>query len=219
MTPTQDLFAQATELHKAGKLDAAFAMFAKVAAREPANAPALHWMGFIHNQRGEFDRAIEVLKQAIMARPGVPSFHITLAETYRNLGERKRAVGCCRTALKLNPDYPEALCTLGPGAPGFGSSGGGGRTVPACPRNCGPTLRRPIVTSRWRYESSAVMTRHSSTCVLLSGWRPATPRLAVRLCLLLLDRGEAEEAVVHGQEAVKLQPDVAIYHHNLGNAL
>ena len=48
-----------------------------------------------------------------MERPSTPSFHLTLAESFRNLGQLKRAVGCCRTALKLYPDYPEALCTLG----------------------------------------------------------------------------------------------------------
>ena len=36
---------------------------------------------------------------------------------------------------------------------------------------------------------------------------------------MLLDCGEPEEALIHGQEAVRLQPDVAIHHHNLGNVL
>src|ERR1700733_9621649 len=100
-------------MHKIGKIDGAFASFAKIIAREPTNAPALHWIGYIHNERGEYDRAVEVLKRAIVERPGVPSFHLTLAESFRNLGQLKRAAGCCRTGLKLNPDYPDALCTLG----------------------------------------------------------------------------------------------------------
>ena len=66
MISTKDLFAQATEMHKAGKIDAALASFAKIVAREPTNAAALHWMGYIHNQRGEYDRAVEVLKRAIV---------------------------------------------------------------------------------------------------------------------------------------------------------
>ena len=36
---------------------------------------------------------------------------------------------------------------------------------------------------------------------------------------MLLDRGQAEEALPHCQEAVRLQPDMAALHHNLGNAL
>ena len=34
-----------------------------------------------------------------------------------------------------------------------------------------------------------------------------------------MDRGEAEEALPHCQEAVRLQPDTASLHHNLGNVL
>ena len=122
MVSTKDCLAQAIELHKAGKIEAAFALFAKIVSREPSNAPALHWMGHIHNQRGEFGLAVLVLKQAIVERPSVPAFHLTLAESFRNLGQLKRAAGCCRTALKLNPDYPEALCTLGLATQALGPS-------------------------------------------------------------------------------------------------
>lgn len=110
---TKDLFAHATEMHRAGRIDVALTSFMKIVAREPANPEALYWIGCIHNQRAEYDRAVEVLKRAIVERPGVPSFHVALAESCRNLGGLKRAAGCCRTALKLKPDYPEALCTLG----------------------------------------------------------------------------------------------------------
>ena len=39
--------------------------------------PRFHWIGYIQNQRGEFDRAVEVLKRAIVERPGT-AFHLTL---------------------------------------------------------------------------------------------------------------------------------------------
>ncbi len=39
------------------------------------------------------------------------------------------------------------------------------------------------------------------------------------LGLLLLDCGQAEEALKHCQEATRLQPDTAALHHNLGNVL
>jgi len=71
VTLTRDLFAHAMEMHKAGKIEAALASFRKVAAREPMNSPALHWIGYLHNQRGEYDQAVDVLKRAIVERPGV----------------------------------------------------------------------------------------------------------------------------------------------------
>ena len=36
---------------------------------------------------------------------------------------------------------------------------------------------------------------------------------------MLLDRGQAEEALPHCQEAVRLDPNSAAMHHNLGNVL
>ncbi len=175
-------------------------------------------MGFIHNQRGEFDGAVDVLKRAIVARPGVPSFHITLAETYRNLGEAKRAEGCCRTALKLNPEYPEALCTLGLVLQASG------RPAEAVEQFRRALEIRPGFAQAHRDLAMALRElgchdealEHLRTAVSMA---PRYPAARGALCLLLLDRGEADEAVVHGQEAVKLQPDIAIYHHNLGNAL
>ena len=123
------------------------------------NAPALHWLGYIHNQRGEYDRAVEVLKRAIVERPSNASFHLTLAESFRNLGQMKRAVGCCRTALKLNPDYPEALCTLGLAIQALG------RPVEAVEYfrrawRFGPILRRRTGIWRWCCGSSDSTMKH-----------------------------------------------------------
>ena len=48
---------------------------------------------------------------------------------------------------------------------------------------------------------------------------PAFAPARTNLGQMLLDRGLAEEALTHCREAVALKPDVAAFHHNLGNAL
>ncbi len=218
MISTKDLFAQATEMHKAGKIDAALASFAKIVAREPTNSPALHWVGYLHNQRGEYDRAVEVLKRAIVERPGIPSFHLTLAESFRNLGQLKRAVGCCRTALKLNPDYPEALCTLGLA---IQASGRPDEAVAHFRRalelrpNFAQAHRDLAMALRELCQHDEAL-EHLRCAVELA---PRYPAARSGLTLVLLDRGQAEEALIHSQEAVRLQPDLAIHHHNSGNVL
>jgi tetratricopeptide (TPR) repeat protein len=215
---TKELFARATEMHKAGKLDAALALFAKVVVREPANSPALHWLGYIHNQRGEYDRASDVLKRAIVERPGAPAFHLTLAETYRNLGDLKRAVGCCRTALKLDPDYPEALCTLGLVLQAMGDPAAAvdhfRRALELRPDFA--QAHRDLAMALREIGQHDEALEHLRKAVAIA---PRYPAARSALCLVLLDGGEAEEALSQIQEAVRLQPDVAIYHHNLGNAL
>jgi tetratricopeptide (TPR) repeat protein len=215
---TTNLFAQATELYQAGKLDAALALFARVAAREPENSSALHWLGHIHNERREFDRAVDVLKKAIVARPGVSMFHLTLAESFRNLGQLKRAAGCCRLALKLNPHYPEALCTLGLVTHGLG------RPAEAVDHFRRALELRPSFAQAHR-DLAMVLRELGRVDEALEHLRSAVataPRYAAArsgLSLVLLDQGQTEEALIHAREAVRLQPDVAIYHHNLGLAL
>jgi len=215
---TKDLFAHATEMHKAGKTDAALASFAKLVAREPTNSPALHWIGYIHNQRGEYDRAVEVLKRAIVERPSIPSFHLTLAESFRNLSQLKRAVGCCRTALKLNPDYPEALCTLGLAIQALGRPGEAvehfRRALELRPGFAQAHRDLAMVLRELGQFDEAL--EHLRCAVELA---PRYPAARSGLSLVLLDRGQPEEALIHSQEAVRLQPDVAIHHHNSGNAL
>jgi tetratricopeptide (TPR) repeat protein len=218
VTSSRDFFAQATELHKAGKIDAALALFAKIAGREPTNSAALHWVGYLHNQRGEHDRAVEYLKRAIIERPGIPAFHLTLAESFRNLGQLKRAIGCCETALRLNPDYPEALCTLGLAIHGSGRPGEAvahfRRALELRPDFAQAHRDLAIVLRELGQSEEAL--EHLRRAVELA------PRYAAArsgLTLVLLDHGQAEEALVHSQEAVRLQPDLAIHHHNLGNVL
>jgi tetratricopeptide (TPR) repeat protein len=218
MTATRNLFAQATELHQAGKLDAALALFAKIVAREPANAPALHWLGYIHNQRGEFRRAVDPLKKAIVERPGAPMFHLTLAESFRNLGELKRAAGCCRTALKLSPDYPEALCTLGLVLQALGR-----------PDEAVDLFQRAVELrpdfAQARRDLAMVLRelgRHDEALEHVRAAVASAPRYAAArsgLSLVLLDQGQTEEALIQAYEAVQLQPDISIYQHNLGLAL
>jgi tetratricopeptide (TPR) repeat protein len=214
----QDLFAHATEMHKEGKIDAALASFAKILAREPAHALALHWIGFIHNQRREYDLAVEVLKRAIVERPGTPSFHLTLAESFRNLGQLPRAVGCCRTALKLSPDYPEALCTLGLSIQALGRPGDAvGHFRRALELRPGfAQAHRDLAMVLRELGQHDLALEHLRRAVELA---PRYPAARSGLSLVLLDRGQPEEALVHSQEAVRLQPDLAIHHHNLGNAL
>jgi tetratricopeptide (TPR) repeat protein len=218
VTSTIELFAHATEMHKAGKIDDALASFAKVVAREPANAAALHWLGYLHKERGEPDRAVEFLKRAIVARPSTPAFHLTLAESFRNLGQLKRAVGCCRTALKLSPDYPEALCTLGLAIHALGRPGEAvahfRRALELRP-NFAQAHRDLAMVLRELGEHDEALT-HLRRAVELA---PRYPAARSALSLVLLDRGLADEALIHSQEAVRLQPDLAIHHHNLGNAL
>src|SRR5689334_12499896 len=85
----------------------------QVRAEDPLGASELHALGLHRMEVGDLTGAIEYLWRAVALRPGIPAFHVDLAEVYRSLGDLTRAEGCCHIALKLRPDYPEGWNTLG----------------------------------------------------------------------------------------------------------
>ncbi len=111
---------EAITMHQGGQLISAAQLYQEILSREEGNADALHLLGVLHFQQGEHLRAVEEIGRVIVARANVPAFHSNLAEAYRAQGKYERAVGCCRRALRLSPDYPEALCNLGLGLQGLG---------------------------------------------------------------------------------------------------
>ena len=77
-------------------------------------------LGVLNHQQGQHARAIELIGRAVALRPNSHAYHANLAEAYRALGDFERAAGCCRAALSIWPNYPEALCNLGAALQGLG---------------------------------------------------------------------------------------------------
>ena len=109
----QDELTTAIEMHRAGQLGPAAQLYQKFLADEAEHADALHLLGVLRHQQGDHTRAVELIGRAVTLCPNIPGYHANLAEAYRALGQLDRAVGCSRMALRLRPDYPEALCNLG----------------------------------------------------------------------------------------------------------
>src|SRR5262249_54043087 len=118
----QDVLTAAIEMHRSGQLGQASQLYQRVLAREQGNAEALHLLGVLHHQQGNHARAIERIGRAVAIKPNSHVYHANLAEAYRALGDLERAAGCCRAALALWPDYPEALCNLGAALQGMHQS-------------------------------------------------------------------------------------------------
>ena len=98
--------------HKAGRLEAAEAIYRRVLEAQPDNPDALHYTGVIAYARGEHDRAAELIEQAIALNPSNPEYFCNIGEVYRAGGRIDDSVTACRTALELLPDYPEAHSNL-----------------------------------------------------------------------------------------------------------
>jgi tetratricopeptide (TPR) repeat protein len=214
----QDVLTSAIELHRSGQLGQASQLYQKILAREQENPEALHLFGVLNHQQGQNTRAIELIGRAVALRPNSHIYHANLAEAYRALGDFERAAGCCRAALAIWPDYPEALSNLGAALQGLGQHD---ESVAHLRRAL--ELRPDFVVA---HNNLGIGLRElGQTDSALEHFRRAVeldPRFApaqTNLGQILVDRGQAEEALPHCQEAVRLDPNSAVLHHNLGNAL
>ena len=191
---------------------------AEIHDSEPETATAVHARGAEHAERGEYSIAADLFGRAAALRPSVSALHVDLGEAFRNIGDGIRAAGCCRIALKLRPDDPDALNTLGLALQQMGrreeaikSSRQALEIRPdsvAVHNNLGVVLRELGRTK----EAIA----HFRQAVALD---PHVFRVHTNLGMALLHQGQAEEALEPLREAVCLQPEMAVLHHNLAHAL
>ncbi len=214
----QDVLTAAIEMHRSGQLGAASQLYQRVLAREQGNSEALHLLGVLHHQQGNHARAIELIGRAVAIKPNSHIYHANLAEAYRALGDFDRAAGCCRAALAIWADYPEALCNLGAALQGLGKSA---EAVDHLKRAL--ELRPDFVVAHSNLgialrdlgRKDEALEHFSRAVELDATFAPAQTNLGQTL----LDLGKPDEALPHGQEAVRLDPNSAVLHHNLGNTL
>jgi len=99
-----DPFAEAWPLHSAGRLEQARALCEKIVAAEPHHYSALHLLGLIAAQAGNFARGAELIARAIAAHPGNPSFHINHGLMLEKLGRTAEAVASYDAAILCDPN-------------------------------------------------------------------------------------------------------------------
>ena len=99
--------------HKAGNLRAAEQAYRQVLAADPRNSAAIHLLAVLATQVGKFELAVQHATTAIQLDGVNPTYHATLAEALRGVGQLDRAITSYRQALRLKPDFVEVLTNLG----------------------------------------------------------------------------------------------------------
>ena len=97
--------------HQRGELDAAEAIYAEVLRHEPRRADALNFMGMLQFQRGEHERALELLKRASQIAPRHAPIWNNLGNVLTGLKRPAEAEKAFRRSLAL-VENPEALTNI-----------------------------------------------------------------------------------------------------------
>jgi len=121
----------AIELYFARRLAEAEAACRQALTLTPAHAEALHLLGVLHAERGDFAPAVDCFRKAIDADAKAAKSWSALGTALHRLGRREEAVAALRRAVALAPDAAQGHFALGTVLQGAGNSA----EADACFRN------------------------------------------------------------------------------------
>ena len=108
------LLERAVQLHRAGQISQAEALYRQALDINPNQPDALHLLGVIAAQNGNFSQSAQLIEQAIKKNPRNPVFHNNLGNAYRQIDDDSmRCIASYREAIKLDSGYAEAHNNLG----------------------------------------------------------------------------------------------------------
>jgi tetratricopeptide (TPR) repeat protein len=109
----QQLMETAIARHRAGQLQQAEAGYRQVLSQQPDYPRALHLLGLVYYQAGQFDAALQCIGRAIALDNDVADYHLNHGVVFDRLDRLPQAIVSYRRALALNPQLPEAYANLG----------------------------------------------------------------------------------------------------------
>ena len=107
------LLNQALELHRAGRLDEAGAIYEQLLTEGPEHADAAHLLGLVRFRNNDFESAIRLIGDALARDPENPIYHANLGNVLKDSGRLSEAIAAYRRALALRPAYAEVHNNLG----------------------------------------------------------------------------------------------------------
>ncbi|MGA8146357.1 MAG: tetratricopeptide repeat protein [Gallionellaceae bacterium] len=110
---TAEAIQEAFEHHQAGRLLQAESIYRQILQVERDHPDALHFLGVIALQSGNYESAVGLIGRAIRANPSDPICYINLGNTLKGQGRLDAAVENYQKALLRKPDMTEAHFNLG----------------------------------------------------------------------------------------------------------
>lgn len=106
---SQILFDQGLSHQRAGRGVDAERLYRQVLAAEPGHLGALHMLGIVKVEAGDFEGARQLLEQVVALSPYDAVALTDLANIVASLGRHAESVGLYDRALSFNPEYANAL--------------------------------------------------------------------------------------------------------------
>ena len=216
--PVDDMLRAALAHHRAGRAEAAAALYQRVLRQSPSHADALHLFGVLHAQAGRLEEALPLLTKAARRAPRNAGFLNDLANVFIGLGRFDEAEAHYRRAAAFDKSNADIRYNFGHALRAAG---------------------RPADAVEWFEKALAIRPDHGSAqselgLALLDTGRAEDAVAALRQAVALnedaasahsdlgnalQELGALEEAETSLRRAIDLDPQLAAAHANLGNVL
>jgi predicted O-linked N-acetylglucosamine transferase (SPINDLY family) len=218
MASLSEALAIAMAHHRAGRLELAEEVYRRILAVEPDHADALHLLGKIADDRGQYALAADYIRQAMAIEPEAAACHNSLGNALLAMGRCEEALASYRRAVELRPGYSEALNNLGAALHGQGKL----VEAIACYRTAvehAPDYLDAINNLGIALQELGRLEESLAWCRRAWQLSPDDVRTQTNLgnALLRLEQWEEAAAVYHG--VLTRTPDAAVVHNSLGVAL
>jgi tetratricopeptide (TPR) repeat protein len=199
--------------HRAGELEEAAALYARLLAVRPNDPQALHLSGLVAYQKGDAQTALPQIRRAIVLDGRQPEFHNSLGVVLLARHQAAQAAEAFRRALALMPDYAEAHNNLGNALQALG------QPAAACDAYAAAIAIRPDYAEAHSNLSVALRTLGRLADAEAAGraalaHNPRSASAFANLGLILQDRARYREALACTEAALALSPDYPEAHCN-----
>jgi tetratricopeptide (TPR) repeat protein len=99
------LLQQAFQLYQAGEADKAAALCHDVLLKQPRQPDALHVLGNVAKDRGNFQQALQYFRQGLQAAPGHTHMLNSAGLLFRAMGYMQDARQCFERSIEIDPNY------------------------------------------------------------------------------------------------------------------
>jgi len=208
----------AVQLHQRGDRAGAESLYRQILRELPGNVDALHLLGVIEAQKGNFESAHALINRALRLDARQPLARVNLARICLQLRQPERALAQLEHALQLDPSLSEAHDQRAMALRALG------RLEEALSSNARAIELRASDPEAWIRRGQLLLELRRAAAALLSfgealrrDARCADGHRGRATALLELNR--AGEAVLSCEQALRLAPEDAHAHYILGMAL
>lgn len=212
------LFRAALASHQAGRLDEAKAGYREILKLDPKNPDALHHLGIVFLQSGNFKAAVDWIDRSLARAPRQPVALSNLAFALVKLGHHRKAVHACNKALQLQPGSVASLVNRANAHLGLGEFTDAERDYLAA-LEADPDNAEYVFNLANALFAQGAFERAATAFERAMSLAPGMAEIPMNLGAAYLKLRRHGEALAQFDRAVAMRPDSARAWSNRGNAL